>query len=171
MLGLFKKKEDPSASNNNQSNSSKQRPPPPSNGLHGSNNSSNNHGNTSGSPLTGSMSPTGYSQQQQQYQQQQQQQPLQLNNPNLVQTQASFLPYTAGGLPSPQVHSAAPLQAATGSMLPTPQLYWTQRRILGTNPFPRFQHTSSVITNGTDIYLYGGSQDGNTKGDLFIIDS
>ncbi|KAG0367528.1 Negative regulator of mitotic exit [Gamsiella multidivaricata] len=76
--------------------------------------------------------------------------------------------------PSPtQLHS--PTFASSGSnpaaVPATPQLFWTQRRILGTNPFPRFQHTSSITVNGTDIYLYGGSQRGTTKGDLFLIDS
>ncbi|KAF9341877.1 Negative regulator of mitotic exit [Linnemannia elongata] len=56
-------------------------------------------------------------------------------------------------------------------LLATPQLFWAQRRILGTNPFPRFQHTSSIIANGTDIFLYGGAQRGIPKGDLFVIDS
>ncbi|KAF9416851.1 Negative regulator of mitotic exit [Podila epigama] len=56
-------------------------------------------------------------------------------------------------------------------MLVTPLLCWTQRRILGTNPFPRFMHTSSITATGTDIFLYGGNQRGTPKGDLFIIDS
>lgn len=61
--------------------------------------------------------------------------------------------------------------AAAAGLLATPQLFWAQRRILGTNPFPRFQHTSSIIANGTDIFLYGGAQRGIPKGDLFVIDS
>ncbi|KAG0346740.1 Negative regulator of mitotic exit [Podila humilis] len=60
---------------------------------------------------------------------------------------------------------------SSNNMLATPQLYWTQRRILGTNPFPRFMHTSSITATGTDIYLYGGNQRGTPKGDLFIVDS
>ncbi|KAF9025835.1 Negative regulator of mitotic exit [Haplosporangium bisporale] len=53
----------------------------------------------------------------------------------------------------------------------TPQLFWTQRRILGANPFPRMQHTASITSTGTDIFLFGGSQRGIPKGDLFVIDS
>ncbi|KAF9581632.1 Negative regulator of mitotic exit, partial [Lunasporangiospora selenospora] len=64
-----------------------------------------------------------------------------------------------------------PGMSPSASMLATPQLFWAQRRMLGTNPFPRFQHTTSVTTSGTDIFLFGGSQRGATKGDLFVIDS
>ncbi|KAG0329990.1 Negative regulator of mitotic exit [Dissophora globulifera] len=54
---------------------------------------------------------------------------------------------------------------------PPPQLIWAQRRILGSNPFPRFQHTNSVTSSGTDIFVYGGTQRGVPKDDLFVIDS
>lgn len=75
------------------------------------------------------------------------------------------------GPPSPlQAQFAAP-PGSSNNMLATPQLFWTQRRILGTNPFPRFMHTSSITANGTDIYLYGGNQRGTPNGDLFIVDS
>ncbi|KAI1314311.1 Negative regulator of mitotic exit [Mortierella claussenii] len=86
----------------------------------------------------------------------------------------SFTPYGPGGPPSPTImHNSnfASSPPASAALLATPQLYWTQRRIMGTNPFPRFQHTSSTTISGTDIYLYGGSQRGTTKGDLFVIDS
>ncbi|KAG0371639.1 Negative regulator of mitotic exit, partial [Mortierella sp. AD032] len=72
-----------------------------------------------------------------------------------------------GGQQQPPAGSAV----AAAGLLATPQLFWAQRRILGTNPFPRFQHTSSIIANGTDIFLYGGTQRGIPKGDLFVIDS
>ncbi|KAF9949222.1 Negative regulator of mitotic exit [Mortierella alpina] len=80
------------------------------------------------------------------------------------------------GPPSPaQAHfpniGGAPPASSSAALLATPQLFWSQRRVLGINPFPRFQHTSSITTNGTDIFLYGGSQRGTTKGDLFVIDS
>ncbi|KAF9324219.1 Negative regulator of mitotic exit [Podila minutissima] len=75
------------------------------------------------------------------------------------------------GPPSPlQAQFAAP-PGSSNNMLATPQLFWTQRRILGTNPFPRFMHTSSITATGTDIYLYGGNQRGTPTGDLFIVDS
>ncbi|KAG0007052.1 Negative regulator of mitotic exit [Modicella reniformis] len=166
-----KKKEDPSHSQQGSNGGAKQQqlPPAPSS-VQGSNNNSSNiqggvpmHGNSnhighhSTSPSFGlggmgngvmtPMSPVG------------QQAPFtpiysppsptQLQNPNF-----------APNGPPPSV-----------VQLTTPQLFWTQRRILGTNPFPRFQHTTSATVNGTDIYLYGGYQRGTTKGDLFIIDS
>ncbi|KAG0196571.1 hypothetical protein BGX33_001500, partial [Mortierella sp. NVP41] len=68
-------------------------------------------------------------------------------------------------------HAPSGSTAAAAGLLATPQLFWAQRRILGTNPFPRFQHTCSIIANGTDIFLYGGTQRGMPKGDLFVIDS
>ncbi|KAI1299068.1 Negative regulator of mitotic exit [Mortierella claussenii] len=76
--------------------------------------------------------------------------------------------------PAMTTPTAAATATATAAATPPPppQLFWTQRRILGaTNPFPRFQHTSSVTSTGTDIFVYGGSQHGQPKGDLFVIDS
>ncbi|KAI7818402.1 hypothetical protein BC939DRAFT_415089, partial [Gamsiella multidivaricata] len=172
-MGLFsnKKKEDPASTNNQQSSNmgvKQQRPPPSPNGLHGFNNSSssmqggvpnsgsNNHNGHSTSPSFGPGGPVGNG-------------PLSPMSPIPQQTYSPM--YSP---PSPtQLHS--PTFASSGSnpaaVPATPQLFWTQRRILGTNPFPRFQHTSSITVNGTDIYLYGGSQRGTTKGDLFLIDS
>ncbi|KAF9102986.1 Negative regulator of mitotic exit [Mortierella sp. AM989] len=170
-MGLFsnKKKEDPTAKDQQSNNPPKQqRPPPPPNGLHGVNNSSSsmqgavpsNGGINSPSSFgpTSPMSP--YSSQN--------------NGGSLMQLQTAPYPSMYAGPNSPtQLHNNSSLTSppASASLLVTPQLFWTQRRILGTNPFPRFQHTSSVTANGTDIFLYGGSQRGTTKSDLFVIDS
>ncbi|KAF9349757.1 Negative regulator of mitotic exit [Mortierella sp. AD094] len=173
-MGLFstKKKEDPATSNKEQnSNSTKQQRPPPSpNGLHGPNNSSNNMqggipingGNNSFGPgSNGPLSPMS---------------PISPSNNGGSMMQLQPAPYQsayAGPTSPTQLQSSLNLMSSpsSASLLATPQLFWTQRRILGTNPFPRFQHTSSVTVNGTDIFLYGGSQRGTTKSDLFVIDS
>ncbi|KAG0055671.1 Negative regulator of mitotic exit [Gryganskiella cystojenkinii] len=180
MAGLFgrKKKDDTPPSNaNTPSNSGppqQQRPPPSPNGLNGINSSSGSM--QAGVPTNGydqnggSRSPMSPSFPQNNSsgsfgQQQPPMSPMVNGPPSPLQ---SYNPGFSG--PPGTVASSTGLGGA-GAMLTTPQLFWTQRRILGTNPFPRFQHTSSIIANGTDIYLYGGSQRGTTKGDLFIIDS
>jgi len=180
-----------------QQHQQQQRPPPSPNGLNGITGSSgsmqggiptngyNDHASSGPrSPMSPSFpqhSNSGFGSLQQQ--QQQQQQPH----------HAAISPMNGGGPPSPKqpqypgfagppggtVASATGLGGAgamvpgsvAGALMTTPQLFWTQRRILGSNPFPRYQHSSSIIANGTDIYLYGGSQRGTTKGDLFVIDS
>jgi len=165
-MGLFstKKKEDPSS--NPSAGAKQQRPSPSPNNAQGPNNSGHSmqggvpmHGNSgyNGHHTTPSYGPGG------------------ANNASSapmspVGQQAPFSP--AYGPPSssqfqnPNFSQSGP----PGAQL-SPQLFWTQRRILGTNPFPRFQHTTSATVNGTDIYLFGGSQRGTTKGDLFVIDS
>ncbi|KAF9398825.1 Negative regulator of mitotic exit [Mortierella sp. AD011] len=169
-MGLFstKKKEDPAAAAaaaaiKEQNSIKQQRPPPPPNGLHGPNNSiptnggNNSYGMGSNGPLS-PMSPISPPN----------------NGGNIMQFQpAAFQPaYASPTSPTQLQSSASPMPSlSSASLLVTPQLFWTQRRILGTNPFPRYQHTSSVTVNGTDIFLYGGSQRGTTKSDLFVIDS
>ncbi|KAF9432469.1 Negative regulator of mitotic exit [Entomortierella beljakovae] len=199
MAGLFtKKKKDegnnkdvnPNNNNNNNGSQSKQRPAPPPNGLGLNNNggmnqsggfqpnnnnggtsnySDNNHpmnsshpqgyppaapsssqsGHGSNSNMGGPLSPISPTSQQQQ------QQPMNLN---------SLAPSTNQKPPGASTVGA-------GAALPPPQLFWTQRRILGSNPFPRFQHTSSVTSTGTDIFVFGGSQRGVPKSDLYVIDT
>ncbi|KAF9431542.1 Negative regulator of mitotic exit, partial [Entomortierella beljakovae] len=162
-MGLFsnKKKEDPASTaangQHNNNNAPKQRPPPSPNGLHGFNSGSNNNmqGGIPGSNPTSPMSPNF----------------PQNNNSmsNMMQLQPTPYQSMYTGPASPtQLSGSSPPPPA---LLVTPQLFWTQRRILGTNPFPRFQHTSSVTANGTDIFIYGGSQRGIAKSDLFVIDS
>ncbi|KAF9560309.1 Negative regulator of mitotic exit [Mortierella alpina] len=165
---LNKKKKDKDAFSGQQGNSNtpKQRPPPSPNGLHGANNGSGGaQRNGPSSPLfaTGSSGPMS---------------PMSPTSPypgggNGSPGMVSRFP---SGPPSPvQAHfsniGASPPASSSAALLATPQLFWSQRRVLGINPFPRFQHTSSITTNGTDIFLYGGSQRGTTKGDLFVIDS
>ncbi|KAF8938616.1 Negative regulator of mitotic exit [Dissophora ornata] len=194
-MGLFstKKKEDTSSSNSQQTSQQasqpgpKQRPPPSPNGLGGPNNSNNGmqggiptngnsvqngHNNSSsfgpGGGGVGSGAPLGSNG------------PMSPMSPTFSQHSGSVIQQLQGPFsplygPTSPIHSQSttfPPQGSTpGGPLAAPQLFWTQRRILGTNPFPRFQHTSSVTVNGTDIYLYGGSQRGATKDDLFLIDS
>ncbi|ORZ12975.1 hypothetical protein BCR41DRAFT_371670 [Lobosporangium transversale] len=74
----------------------------------------------------------------------------------------------------PSGHNGAPANSnssAAVAALPPPQLFWTQRRTLGINPFPRFQHSSSVTAIGTEIFVYGGIQHGVPQDGLFVIDS
>lgn len=199
MAGLFgrKKKDEAPANSSTPTNNGQpqqppqqppqhQRPPPSPNGLSGINGSSgsmqggiptngyNDHNGNGGprSPMSPSF-PQHNSGSNFGMQPQPSHSPM-MNGP--PSPQQSFQPGFAG--PPGTVASTAGLggagamvPGAAGAMMTTPQLFWTQRRILGTNPFPRFQHTSSIIANGTDIYLYGGSQRGATKGDLFILDS
>ncbi|KAF9080748.1 hypothetical protein BGX23_001731, partial [Mortierella sp. AD031] len=191
-MGLFTKKKDDkekeSSSANNTQPAKQQRPPPSPNGLNGISNS-----NTSlqgGMPSNGATNGynSGYAPD-----------PYSNNGPRSPMS-PSFPHHQNGGgsgmgghpHPSPQSpmsgppspmqphspgfggggpHAPSGSTAAAAGLLATPQLFWAQRRILGTNPFPRFQHTSSIIANGTDIFLYGGTQRGMPKGDLFVIDS
>ncbi|KAK3828545.1 MAG: hypothetical protein J3Q66DRAFT_14795 [Benniella sp.] len=163
-MGLFstKKKEDPSS--NSSAGAKQQRPSPSPNNAQGPNNSSHSmqggmHGNSgyNGHHTTPSYGPGG------------------ANNASTtplspVGQQAPFSP-VYGPPSSSQFQNPNFSQSGPPGAQLSPQLFWTQRRILGTNPFPRFQHTTSATVNGTDIYLYGGSQRGTTKGDLFVIDS
>ncbi|KAF9957789.1 Negative regulator of mitotic exit [Mortierella alpina] len=181
MAGLFTKKKKDDGSNNSaakqqqqqqqqQQQPPQQRPAPPPNGLGlnngmGYNNDNGQFNNSSqgyqqpppAPPLAGGgpmspMSPTFA-------QQQQQPQSFAMNGPSQAQ-QPQQIP-TSGPI--------APPGAAVAP--PPPQLFWTQRRIMGSNPFPRNQHTTSITSTGTDIFLYGGTQRGTPKGDLFVIDS
>ncbi|KAI7821966.1 hypothetical protein BC939DRAFT_454365 [Gamsiella multidivaricata] len=108
------------------------------------------------------MSPTSSQNNAPGFQQQLQQQQQQLGYSNAPPPSTpQALHYTASG-------STA---SASASAPPPPQLFWTQRRILGLNPFPRFQHTGSVTSTGTDIFVFGGNQRGVPKDDLFVIDT
>ncbi|KAF9551680.1 Negative regulator of mitotic exit [Mortierella hygrophila] len=181
-MGLFTKKKedkDTSSANHNNTQPAKQRPPPSPNGLNGISNSSSSLQNgmpSNGGPNGGGYN-SGYASDS-----------FSNNGPRSPMS-PSFPHHQNGGMnvghPPPQSPTSgppSPLQsrnsgglpgstAAAAGLLATPQLFWAQRRILGTNPFPRFQHTSSIIANGTDIFLYGGAQRGIPKGDLFVIDS
>jgi hypothetical protein len=181
-MGLFtKKKEDKeSSSSNNNTQPAKQRPPPSPNGLNGisnSNGSLQTGMSSNGAPNGGYNS--GYASDS--YSNNGPRSPMSPSFPHHQQQSSNI-----NGLPqSPMSGPPSPMQpqnssfgagppgstAAAAGLLATPQLFWAQRRILGTNPFPRFQHTSSIIANGTDIFLYGGAQRGIPKGDLFVIDS
>ncbi|KAF9987442.1 Negative regulator of mitotic exit [Mortierella antarctica] len=179
MAGLFTKKKKDDGNNNaskqqqqqQQQQQPQQRPAPPPNGLGlnnngmGFNNDNGQFNNSSqgyqqpppapplaaGGPMS-PMSPTFA-------QQQQQPQSFAMNGPPQAQ-QPHQIP-TSGPIALPGA-AVAP---------PPPQLFWTQRRIMGPNPFPRNQHTTSITSTGTDIFLYGGTQRGAPKGDLFVIDS
>ncbi|KAF9572139.1 Negative regulator of mitotic exit [Mortierella alpina] len=178
MAGLFTKKKKDDGSNNpskqqqqqQQQQQPQQRPAPPPNGLGlnngmGFNNDNGQFNNSSqgyqqpppappiaaGGPMS-PMSPTFA-------QQQQQPQSFAMNGPPQAQH-------------SQQIPTSGPIAPPGAAVAPPPpQLFWTQRRITGPNPFPRNQHTTSITSTGTDIFLYGGTQRGVPKGDLFIIDS
>ncbi|KAF9132303.1 Negative regulator of mitotic exit [Mortierella sp. 14UC] len=174
-------------SNNNNSNGMNgsqsqgyQQPPPAPPGGRSMNNGMGHNGIAGGGGGGGGhMSPTfpqanGHSIHQQLQQQQHPSQHQHQQQPPLQQQQQQQPPQQQQGPPpAPAAFpGAAPSGgAAAGAAPPTPQLFWTQRRILGSNPFPRFQHTSSSTPTGTDIFLYGGSQFGSPKGDLYVIDS
>ncbi|KAF9213390.1 Negative regulator of mitotic exit [Podila verticillata] len=169
MVGLFsRKKKDDSSNEPKQQQQQQQRPAPPPNGLGMSPSNSVNHSfnppshghNTANNPghsnndIHGPRSPMSPG--------------FPHNNPGVPMSPTSNI--SSSGPPSPLQAQFAP-PGSSNNMLATPQLFWTQRRILGTNPFPRFMHTSSITATGTDIYLYGGNQRGTPKGDLFIVDS
>jgi hypothetical protein len=187
-MGLFtKKKEDKDSSNHNNTQSAK-RPPPSPNGLNGINNSNTSLQNGTPSSINIGQNGgynSGYASD------------SFTNSPRSPMSPNSHHQNGMGGGSSmgnggagdpsplsPMSGPTSPMQpqnigfsnslgsmATAAGLLATPQLFWAQRRILGTNPFPRFQHTSSTIANGTDIFLYGGTQHGIPKGDLFVIDS
>ncbi|KAG0076800.1 Negative regulator of mitotic exit [Linnemannia elongata] len=188
-MGLFtKKKEDKDASSANHNNTqpAKQRPPPSPNGLNGISNSNSSLQN--GMPSNGAPNGGGYNSgyASDSYSNNGSRSPL---SPSFPHHQNGVMNVGHPPPQSPMSGPPSPMQpqnpgfgssgdggppsstAAAAGLLATPQLFWAQRRILGTNPFPRFQHTSSIIANGTDIFLYGGAQRGIPKGDLFVIDS
>ncbi|KAF9901125.1 Negative regulator of mitotic exit [Linnemannia zychae] len=170
--------------NGGQSQGYQQPPPAPPGGRSMNNGMGNNSAaGGGGGGAGGPMSPTfpqanGHSIHQQMQQQQppqhqhQQQPPLQQQQQHQQppQQQQGHPPGPAA-VPGASPSGAGGAGAAGAAAPPTPQLFWTQRRILGSNPFPRFQHTSSSTPTGTDIFLYGGNQFGSPKGDLHVIDS
>ncbi|KAG0248535.1 Negative regulator of mitotic exit [Mortierella polycephala] len=48
---------------------------------------------------------------------------------------------------------------------------WSSGLVMSTNPFPRFAHTASYVTTGTDIYVFGGIVKGSAQKDVHVIDS
>ncbi|KAF9182565.1 Negative regulator of mitotic exit [Haplosporangium sp. Z 767] len=48
---------------------------------------------------------------------------------------------------------------------------WSSGLVMSTNPFPRFAHTASYVTTGTDIYVFGGIVKGSAQKDVHAIDS
>ncbi|KAG0016106.1 Negative regulator of mitotic exit [Entomortierella chlamydospora] len=190
MAGLFtkKKKDDNSNKDNNKdnnnaastNNAAKQRPAPPPNGL-GLNTMGQNSGyqsnngsasNLANNPANNNSNMNYNENHSQGYQQPPPPTPtgsalgpMSPMSPPVSQSNNSF-----GFPPQQQQQQQQQTQPGAGPP-PSPQLFWAQRRIVGSNPFPRFQHSSSVTTTGTDIFLFGGSQRGVPKSDFFIIDS
>ncbi|KAF9961433.1 Negative regulator of mitotic exit [Mortierella alpina] len=48
---------------------------------------------------------------------------------------------------------------------------WSSGQVMSTNPFPRFAHTASFVTTGTDIYVFGGIVKGSAQKDVHVIDT
>ncbi|KAG0237416.1 Negative regulator of mitotic exit [Actinomortierella wolfii] len=48
---------------------------------------------------------------------------------------------------------------------------WTEAPVMATNPFPRFAHTASYVTTGTDIYIFGGIVKGAVQRDVCVVDT
>ncbi|KAG0362603.1 Negative regulator of mitotic exit [Podila minutissima] len=189
MAGLFTKKKKDDGNTNTNGNAKQppqqQRPAPPPNGLgmnpNGSNTSlgNTNNNNTNNGVYGGYNGAPGYNDNNanntnhsQGYQQPPPppppgQGPMSPMSPTFSQHQHQA--FSLNGPPSPLQPQGQGL--GVSSTPATPQLFWTQRRILGANPFPRMQHTASITSTGTDIFLFGGSQRGVPKGDLFVIDS
>ncbi|KAF9957461.1 Negative regulator of mitotic exit, partial [Mortierella alpina] len=102
--------------------------------------------------------------------------PMSPMSPTFAQQQQQPQSFAMNGPPQAQqlqqIPTSGPITPPGAAVAPPPpQLFWTQRRITGPNPFPRNQHTTSITSTGTDIFLYGGTQHGAPKGDLFVIDS
>ncbi|KAG0045353.1 Negative regulator of mitotic exit [Gryganskiella cystojenkinii] len=51
-----------------------------------------------------------------------------------------------------------------------PNSPWTHGVLMSTNPFPRFSHTASYVSTGTDIYISGGMVKGSAMKDIHAID-
>ncbi|KAF9391883.1 Negative regulator of mitotic exit [Podila verticillata] len=47
---------------------------------------------------------------------------------------------------------------------------WASALVMSTNPFPRFAHTASHVSTGTDIYIFGGIVKGSPQKDVHVID-
>ncbi|KAG0354650.1 Negative regulator of mitotic exit [Podila minutissima] len=47
---------------------------------------------------------------------------------------------------------------------------WSSALVMSTNPFPRFAHTASYISTGTDMYIFGGMVKGSPQKDVHVID-
>ncbi|KAF9420897.1 Negative regulator of mitotic exit, partial [Podila epigama] len=174
MAGLFTKKKKDDGANNvvKQPPQQLQRPAPPPNGLGMiPNNSNTNLGNMAYGGYQNNINEnTNISSSSHGYQQ----------PPPPPPGQEPMSPMSPTFSSQQQQQSLAALQpqgqgqpgfGVSSAVAATPQVFWTQRRILGANPFPRMQHTASITSTGTDIFLFGGSQRGLPKGDLFVIDS
>ncbi|KAF9343749.1 hypothetical protein BGX26_005245, partial [Mortierella sp. AD094] len=48
---------------------------------------------------------------------------------------------------------------------------WSSGLVMSTNPFPRFAHTASYASTGTDIYVFGGIVKGSPQKDMHVIDA
>ncbi|KAG0035138.1 Negative regulator of mitotic exit [Podila clonocystis] len=47
---------------------------------------------------------------------------------------------------------------------------WSSALVMSTNPFPRFAHTASYVSTGTDMYIFGGMVKGSPQKDVLVID-
>ncbi|GJJ71671.1 hypothetical protein EMPS_04021 [Entomortierella parvispora] len=178
MAGLFSKKtkkdKDDTSSTNSSTNARYQggissgRPSQSSNGR--DNSSANN---------SVSYSHSDYGSFQQHQQQQQQQQQHYYGQASAYSSKGS-LPYSGhqqGTSSSFQLHSNASITTHNQAMLNQhnhgsshPNSPWLHGMLMSTNPFPRFSHTASYVSTGTDIYVFGGIVKGSAMKDVHAID-
>lgn len=79
---------------------------------------------------------------------------------SLQQSSQQHLQYSATSF---STHHSASTSNLTGP--------WSSGQVMSTNPFPRFAHTASFVTTGTDIYVFGGIVKGSAQKDVHVIDT
>ncbi|KAG0309489.1 Negative regulator of mitotic exit [Dissophora globulifera] len=179
MAGLFSKKNkkdrDDSSSTNNSANARYQGRASSSGGNRENgdsnfrdNSSSNNSVSYGNSDYSRGHSPNPQQQQQQQQQQYQQYgsgSNTNLNAPSIYSSKTSLLQLSQQHLQYQGGNNNINSTTFTTNGGP-----WSSGVVMSTNPFPRFAHTASYVTTGTDIYVFGGIVKGSAQKDVFVID-
>ncbi|KAI1317687.1 Negative regulator of mitotic exit [Mortierella claussenii] len=187
MAGLFSKKnkkdqkERDDNSSTNSSTTNARHPGRPSNGSHNSHPiDSQRDSSSANNSITHSHSDYSQSQSQshspysQQHHQQQQQLPYAVHDlpayasKTSLQQQQQQLHYHN----SSNMNSATSFSTHQSALTNNKQGQgpWTSGIVMSTNPFPRFAHTASFVTTGTDIYVFGGIVKGSPMRDVHVID-
>ncbi|KAF9169517.1 Negative regulator of mitotic exit [Mortierella sp. AD010] len=166
MAGLFsrKNKKDQDDASSSSTNSNQRYQGRPSNSSNGRDNLRDNSSANDGV----SYSPSDYSSQSPYPQQNQHQHPNNNNNNNglSVYSSKNSLQYHQYQGNANSATSFSTHQSTFNTVGA-----WSSGSVMSTNPFPRFAHTASYASTGTDIYVFGGIVKGSPQKDMHVIDA